>query len=75
MPLVDRSPIGARPGSALILAPTRELAAQIVDELRELAHARGFKIAAVYGGVGFGPQIKRAKAPRSSSPAPAGSRT
>ena len=38
--------------------------------------ARGLKIAAVYGGVGFGPQIKAARdAPTSSSPPPAASRT
>ena len=43
--------------SALVLAPTRELASQIVDELRGVAEARQLKIAAVYGGVGFGPQI------------------
>ncbi len=61
VPLVDRLPDRAEPGSALILAPTRELAAQIVDELSEIAEARGFRIAAVYGGVGFGPQIKRAQ--------------
>jgi ATP-dependent RNA helicase RhlE len=61
VPLVDRLPENAKPGSALILAPTRELAAQIVDELREVADARGFRVAAVYGGVGFGPQIQRAR--------------
>ena len=61
VPLVDSLPDRARPGSALILAPTRELAAQIVDELRDLAAARNLKIAAVYGGVGFGPQIQRAR--------------
>jgi ATP-dependent RNA helicase RhlE len=60
VPIVDRLPDDAKPGSALILAPTRELAAQIVDELYEVAEARRFRIAAVYGGVGFGPQIKRA---------------
>src|SRR5688500_8047127 len=61
VPLVDSLPDDAEPGSALVLAPTRELAAQIVDELREVAQARGFRIAAVYGGVGFGPQIKAAQ--------------
>ena len=47
--------------AALILAPTRELAGQIVDELDRVAEARGLSLAAVYGGVGFGPQIKRAR--------------
>jgi ATP-dependent RNA helicase RhlE len=61
VPIVDSLPHDAEPGSALILAPTRELAAQIVDELREIVAARGLRIAAVYGGVGFGPQIKQAR--------------
>jgi ATP-dependent RNA helicase RhlE len=47
--------------SALVLAPTRELAGQIVDELRPLAETRSLSIAAIYGGVGFGPQIKAAR--------------
>jgi ATP-dependent RNA helicase RhlE len=46
--------------SALVLAPTRELAAQIVDELRPLAHARALSIAAVYGGAGIVRQAKLA---------------
>ena len=50
----------SRPG-ALVLAPTRELAGQIVDESRLLAEALGLSVAAVYGGVGMGPQIKAAK--------------
>jgi ATP-dependent RNA helicase RhlE len=41
---------------ALILAPTRELAAQIAAHLTALAKYDGVRIAAVYGGVGFGPQ-------------------
>jgi superfamily II DNA/RNA helicase len=42
---------------ALVLAPTRELAAQIAAELAPLAALRSRSIAAVYGGVGFGAQI------------------
>jgi ATP-dependent RNA helicase RhlE len=49
----------ARP-SALILAPTRELALQIVDDLRPLAHARALSIAAVYGGAGIVKQARLA---------------
>jgi superfamily II DNA/RNA helicase len=40
---------------ALVLAPTRELAEQITTELRSFAG--DVRIAAVYGGVGYGPQI------------------
>jgi superfamily II DNA/RNA helicase len=43
--------------AGLVLAPTRELASQIVDELGSIAAVRGLRLAAVYGGVGFGPQM------------------
>ena len=61
IPLVDRVEPGAPNPSALVLAPTRELASQIVDELESVARARRLRIAAVYGGVGFGPQIAAAR--------------
>ena len=41
---------------ALILTPTRELAAQIDEHLRELAVHTPLSGAAIYGGVGMGPQ-------------------
>jgi superfamily II DNA/RNA helicase len=56
IPIVDLVEPG-RGVSALVLAPTRELASQIVDELDSIARARRLWIAAVYGGVGFAPQI------------------
>src|ERR687894_440013 len=60
VPMVDRvESTSARP-AALVLAPTRELVSQIVEELRGLAHARALKIAAVYGGVGLQKQSKEA---------------
>jgi ATP-dependent RNA helicase RhlE len=59
--MVER--LSTEPGQvgALVLAPTRELAGQIVDELRPLAETCSLSIAAIYGGVGFGPQIKAAR--------------
>src|SRR4051812_14987045 len=60
VPLVDRlSPNDRRP-SALVLAPTRELACQIEDELRPLARARDLAVAVVHGGVGIERQARRA---------------
>jgi ATP-dependent RNA helicase RhlE len=41
---------------ALILAPTRELAAQIAEHLRDLARYTRLRGAAIYGGVAMGPQ-------------------
>ncbi|MGD0454422.1 MAG: DEAD/DEAH box helicase [Solirubrobacteraceae bacterium] len=60
VPLVERlKDSDARP-SALVLAPTRELALQIVEDLRPLAHARALSIAAVYGGAGIVKQARLA---------------
>jgi superfamily II DNA/RNA helicase len=60
VPVVERlRDSDARP-SALILAPTRELAIQIVDDLRPLAHARALSIAPVYGGAGIVKQARLA---------------
>jgi ATP-dependent RNA helicase RhlE len=59
-PIADRVVAGDRRPAALILAPTRELATQIVDELRPLAHARALRIAPVYGGVGIVKQARDA---------------
>jgi ATP-dependent RNA helicase RhlE len=41
---------------ALILTPTRELAAQIAEHVRDLARHTRVTAAAVFGGVGMGPQ-------------------
>ena len=41
---------------ALVIAPTRELAAQIEGDLRDLARFTPVRGAAVFGGVGMGPQ-------------------
>src|SRR3954452_13577043 len=60
IPMIERIQAEARRPAALVLAPTRELAEQIVEELRSLAHSRALKIAAVYGGVGLHAQAKQA---------------
>jgi ATP-dependent RNA helicase RhlE len=50
---------GRKPG-ALILAPTRELATQIVDEIADVDWARNLSVAPVYGGVGIDKQAGKA---------------
>jgi superfamily II DNA/RNA helicase len=59
VPLVVRV-ASARPRRprALVLAPTRELAAQIHKELEPLAAARDKRVCTVYGGVGYEKQKK-----------------
>ena len=42
---------------ALVLLPTRELAQQVADVIAPLAKAVRMRVASVYGGVGYGPQI------------------
>jgi len=59
VPLVERiEPRDPRP-SALVLVPTRELAAQVTAELEPLAKARGLSVAAAYGGVPLRSQAKK----------------
>ncbi len=61
LPLIQRLARQPRIHAGLILAPTRELALQIVTELEPLAKRCGLRVAAVYGGVGFGPQVAAAR--------------
>ena len=42
----------------LVLEPTRELAAQVEENFRELGKHTHLKAQTVYGGVGFGPQVQ-----------------
>ncbi len=59
IPVADRVSKGRRGHPhALILAPTRELAAQIQEELALLLRPRNLSVASFFGGVGFGPQLK-----------------
>ncbi|HEX8121041.1 MAG TPA: DEAD/DEAH box helicase [Solirubrobacteraceae bacterium] len=60
VPIVDRIEATDRRPAALVLAPTRELASQIVEESRTVAHSRALGIAAVYGGVSIGKQAREA---------------
>jgi superfamily II DNA/RNA helicase len=59
IPVVTRMRRGRpkRP-TALVLAPTRELAEQIATAILPLARARGHRVASVYGGVGYRAQLR-----------------
>jgi ATP-dependent RNA helicase RhlE len=61
IPLVERLEAGDPRPSALVLAPTRELASQIVEQMQPIAHARALSVAAVYGGAGLERQAKLAR--------------
>jgi ATP-dependent RNA helicase RhlE len=57
LPVLNQLLASSRRGTrALILTPTRELAAQILEELNQLAVHTPVTAAAIYGGVGMGPQ-------------------
>ena len=62
LPLITRLAAGGRSERtreprALVLAPTRELARQILQVIDPLASAVGLRSTAVFGGVGIGPQL------------------
>jgi ATP-dependent RNA helicase RhlE len=59
IPIVERTAASGR-ATALVLVPTRELAVQVTDELRDIAKAKGLSVASVYGGAKIGPQAQRA---------------
>jgi superfamily II DNA/RNA helicase len=54
----------SRPGrpTGLVLVPTRELAAQVAKEIALLCGGSDIRVSAVYGGAGYGPQVKAARA-------------
>lgn len=63
LPLLQRLQDGPRKKvRALIVAPTRELAEQIHDNIGTMAQKTGLKSVVVYGGVGKQPQIRTIRA-------------
>jgi ATP-dependent RNA helicase RhlE len=61
-PAEGESALAAPKSRVLVLAPTRELAVQIEDEIHGLAYHTNVTSAAVYGGVEMGPQERALKA-------------
>jgi ATP-dependent RNA helicase DeaD len=58
LPIIDRIDRSKATCQAMILVPTRELAKQVADEAAMLAGDSGINTIAVYGGVGYGPQLR-----------------
>src|SRR5688500_15128240 len=62
LPMLDRltqaatTTSGPRRVRALILTPTRELAAQVHESVRAYGKHLGYKSMTIFGGVGMGPQ-------------------
>jgi len=61
LPMLERLDSSHANCQALILVPTRELAKQVWTEAEKLFGSEGLKTVAVYGGVGYGPQIDALK--------------
>lgn len=61
IPMVSSVDPRTKDTQALVLAPTRELANQVCAELATLAKPLGVRCLAIYGGVGYGPQIEGLK--------------
>ncbi len=59
IPLLEKLEPGNSTPKALILAPTRELAIQITEELSSLSYKKKFKIITIYGGQSIERQIQR----------------
>jgi superfamily II DNA/RNA helicase len=59
LPIVELVSAGDRAPTALVLAPTRELALQVTEELVLLGKPKGIRAAAAYGGAPVGAQVKR----------------
>ncbi len=59
----DKRPhVNRRPIRSLVLAPTRELAAQIKASFDTYGKASGLRCTVVYGGIGQGPQVRALQA-------------
>ena len=60
IPMIEHIDAENEAVQGLVLAPTRELAIQIGDELRGLlTYYKGIRVAVLYGGAGIGGQIKQ----------------
>jgi ATP-dependent RNA helicase RhlE len=58
LPLLQRVAASPGPARALVVTPTRELALQIEAVAQSVSKFTGHRVAVVYGGVGYEPQLK-----------------
>ncbi|MBO1765832.1 DEAD/DEAH box helicase [Allobranchiibius sp. GilTou38] len=60
-PGYDDRPAPGKP-QALVVAPTRELANQVMGDIKTAASLRGIRVTAIYGGRAFEPQLEALRA-------------
>ncbi|MGE3270636.1 MAG: DEAD/DEAH box helicase, partial [Chloroflexota bacterium] len=58
VPIVERIDPAVRRPQAIVLAPTRELAVQVTDQLCKIGHHRGVTVLPIYGGQPIGRQLQ-----------------
>ncbi len=61
LPIIERITPGLRKVQAIVVAPTRELASQVAEELESLKAGRDIQILPVYGGQGMDIQLRQLK--------------
>ncbi|MBP6701949.1 MAG: DEAD/DEAH box helicase [Vicinamibacteria bacterium] len=57
IPLVEKVDLSIKAVQGVVLAPTRELAVQVAEELGAIGKGRGIRVAAIYGGDSMDRQI------------------
>jgi ATP-dependent RNA helicase DeaD len=62
IPIVERLDLSRENAQALVLAPTRELAVQVAQEISEIGRGRGARVAAIYGGDSMDRQLEGIRA-------------
>ena len=62
IPIVQRLDLSAAKPTALVLVPTRELAAQVTEDIETVGRPLGVRVASVYGGVPLKKQAQQARA-------------
>jgi ATP-dependent RNA helicase DeaD len=62
IPMVERIDPGVEGVQAVVLAPTRELAIQVAQELSDIGRAKGVKVVSIYGGDSMDRQLDEIKA-------------
>jgi ATP-dependent RNA helicase DeaD len=58
LPIMQKIDFHQNAAQALVLVPTRELALQVSREAQMLVQGSDLRVAVVYGGVGYGPQLE-----------------
>ena len=62
LPMLGRIDMARAACQALVLVPTRELCAQVTQDALKLAGESGLRVAAIYGGVSYEPQLQALRA-------------